>query len=81
VAAAGAGVNLGRGRPKPSAVAAAVREVLAHPRYAERARQIGAELNGLGGASAAADLVEQLAKTLAPVRRTGNPWTDEAPFE
>jgi UDP:flavonoid glycosyltransferase YjiC (YdhE family) len=78
VAAAGVGVNLGKGRPKPSAVASAVREVLANRGYAERARRIGSELNGLGGAGAAADLVERLAETRAPVRRSGNPWAGVA---
>jgi UDP:flavonoid glycosyltransferase YjiC (YdhE family) len=73
VASSGAGINLRTGRPKPRQVAAAVRDVLASPRYAERARQIGSELEQLGGASAAADLVERLAESGAPVRRLGNP--------
>ena len=68
VARSGAGINLRTGRPKPSVVAEAVREILANPSYAERARQVGAELDQLGGASTAADLLERLAETKAPVR-------------
>lgn len=69
VAWSGVGINLRTARPKAAAVAAAVREVLANPTYAERARQIGSELNQLGGASAAVDLLERLVETKAPVRR------------
>ncbi|HEX6759304.1 MAG TPA: hypothetical protein VF086_12990 [Propionibacteriaceae bacterium] len=56
----------------------AVREALANRSYRERARQIGSELDQLGGASAAADLLERLAETRAPVRRIGNPWSSPA---
>ena len=73
VSRAGVGIDLGKGRPKPSAVANAVREVLSDSRYAGRARQVAAELDQLGGPSAAADLLERLAETRAPVRRVGNP--------
>jgi UDP:flavonoid glycosyltransferase YjiC (YdhE family) len=73
VARSGAGINLRTGRPKPDAVAAAVCRVLADPGYADRARQIGAELDHLGGVGVAVDLLEQLAETGAPVRRT-EPW-------
>jgi UDP:flavonoid glycosyltransferase YjiC (YdhE family) len=69
VARAGAGINLRTGRPKPEAVAAAVREMLADPAYAERARQIGAELVTLGGAQKSVELLEDLAETAEPVRR------------
>jgi UDP:flavonoid glycosyltransferase YjiC (YdhE family) len=75
VARSGGGLNLRTGRPKPSLVARAVQEVLANPAYRERAQQIGSELHQLGGASTAADLVERLARTRAPVRRVGNPWS------
>jgi UDP:flavonoid glycosyltransferase YjiC (YdhE family) len=78
VARCGAGIDLRTGRPKPGAVADAVRDVLTNPSYAERARQIAAELDQLGGASAAADLLERLANTRAPVRRIGNPWSKPA---
>ena len=69
VARSGAGIDLRAGQPRPAAVADAVRKVLADPAYTERARQIGVELGQLGGAPAAADLLEQLAGTRAPVRR------------
>jgi UDP:flavonoid glycosyltransferase YjiC (YdhE family) len=75
VAHSGGGLNLSTGRPKPTLVARAVQEVLANPAYRERARQIGSELDQLGGASTAADLVERLARTSVPVRRIGNPWS------
>ena len=78
VARSGAGINLRKRRPKPDAVADAVRDLLAHPSYRERARQIGSELDQLGGASAAADLLERLAETREPLRRTGNPWSSPA---
>ena len=78
VARSGAGINLRTGRPKPSAVAGAVREVLANPSYAKRAREIASELDQLGGAGAAADLLERLAETRAPVLRIGNPWSSQA---
>jgi UDP:flavonoid glycosyltransferase YjiC (YdhE family) len=78
IARSGAGINLRARRPKPGAVADAVQELLADPRYRERARQIGSELDQLGGASAAADLLERLVETRAPVRRIGNPWSTRA---
>jgi UDP:flavonoid glycosyltransferase YjiC (YdhE family) len=78
VARSGAGINLRKRRPKPDAVADAVRDLLTHPSYRERARQIGSELDQLGGASAAADLLERLAETRAPLRRTGDPWSSPA---
>jgi UDP:flavonoid glycosyltransferase YjiC (YdhE family) len=74
VARSGAGINLRTGRPKPDAVAAAVCRVLADPGYADRARQIGAELDHLGGVGVAVDLLERLAETGAPVRRMADPW-------
>jgi UDP:flavonoid glycosyltransferase YjiC (YdhE family) len=72
VARAGAGIDLRGGRPRPEAVAEAVREVLADPAYAARAQQIKSELDQLGGARAAADLLERLAETRAPVSSTGH---------
>jgi UDP:flavonoid glycosyltransferase YjiC (YdhE family) len=78
VARSGAGINLRKRRPKPGVIADAVRQMLANPSYRERARQIGSELDQLGGAGAAADLLEQLAETRAPLRRTGNPWSSPA---
>jgi UDP:flavonoid glycosyltransferase YjiC (YdhE family) len=77
VARAGAGVNLRTGRPKPASVATAVAQVIADPGYAEQARSIGAELARLGGTAAAADLLEELVRTRAPVRRAIDPWRHE----
>ena len=69
VARAGAGINLRTGRPKPEAVAAAVKEILSDPAYAQRARQIDVELATLGGAQKSVDLLEHLVETAEPVRR------------
>lgn len=69
VARAGAGINLRTGRPKPEAVATAVKEILADPAYAQRARQIGTELASLGGAQKSVELLEHLVETAEPVRR------------
>lgn len=66
VARAGAGINLRTGRPRPEAVAAAVKEILADPAYAERARQIGAELASLGGAQKSVDLLETWSRRRSP---------------
>jgi MGT family glycosyltransferase len=82
VARAGAGVDLRTGHPSPAAVAAAVRTLLKDDGYRRRAQQVGAELARLGGAGRAADLVEQLVDTKAPVRRRLDPWvsrTEEPP--
>jgi UDP:flavonoid glycosyltransferase YjiC (YdhE family) len=67
IARSGVGINLGKGRTTPKAVADAVREVLADPQYRERARRIGTELDQLGGASTAVDLLERLAETRSPI--------------
>ena len=69
VARSGAGLDLRRRRASSRAVADAVRTVLADPRYAARAAGLGAELAAAGGASRAADLVEELARTRRPVTR------------
>jgi hypothetical protein len=45
--------------------------------YRKRAWQIGSKLDQLGNASAAADLLERLAETKAPVR-IGNPRSSPA---
>lgn len=78
IARFGVGVNLKRRRVSPAAVAAAVSEVLGNPSYAKRAQGVAAELEWLGGAGTAADLLEQLAETRAPVRRTSDPWPNAA---
>jgi UDP:flavonoid glycosyltransferase YjiC (YdhE family) len=73
VARSGVGINLGKGRTKPKRVADAVREVLADPKYRERAQQIGSELDQLGGAGAAVDLLERLAATGSPIPTRSSP--------
>nr|WP_246324859.1 glycosyltransferase [Petropleomorpha daqingensis] len=69
VAWSGAGLDLRTGRPSPAKVRAAVERVLAEPSFAERARAVGESLARHGGAATAADLLERLAETGAPVRR------------
>ena len=71
--AAASASTSGRAERSPKAVAAAVREVLANPKYRERARQIGSELDQLGGAGAAVDLLERLAETRAPIPSRSSP--------
>jgi MGT family glycosyltransferase len=78
IARSGAGLNLRKRRPLPRAVAGAVREALANPSFRERAQQIASELDQLGGVNSAADLLERLVETRAPIRRTGNPWASPA---
>jgi UDP:flavonoid glycosyltransferase YjiC (YdhE family) len=73
VAASGAGVDLRTGRPNASRVRAAVEQVLTDPAFRARAGEIGASLARHGGASAAAELVERLATTHAPVHRPAGP--------
>ncbi len=75
----GAGIDLRSRRPQPAAVAAAVQRVLADPGYRDRARRLADELAGLGGVRAAADLVERLAQTRAPVLRVGHPGSAGTP--
>lgn len=65
----GAGIDLRSRRPRPAAVAAAVRRVLDDPTYRDRARLVADELAALGGVRTAADLLERLAATRAPVLR------------
>ncbi|MEL7976052.1 glycosyltransferase [Isoptericola sp. F-RaC21] len=55
----GAGVNLRTGRPRSASIAAAYRDVTTDPRYRATAARLGAELRGLGGTRAAADLIEE----------------------
>jgi len=60
IAWSGAGVDLGTGRPSPLQVRVAVDSALRTPAYRARAVEIGAELQTLGGARAAAALLEAL---------------------
>lgn len=55
----GAGVNLRTGTPRPEAVRDACREVATDPAYRAAAARLGSELRSLGGARAAADLLEE----------------------
>lgn len=71
----GAGIDLRTGRPSALAVREAVERVLAEPSFAARAKQIAGSIGRHGGAAAAAELVERLAQTRAPVpREVDNPW-------
>ncbi len=79
VAQFGVGVNLRKRRVKAEAVAHAVSEVLGESEYRERAREIAEELGRLGGVNAAADLLERLVESGAPVRRIGSPWSGSVP--
>ncbi|MDT9593546.1 glycosyltransferase [Nocardioides zeae] len=49
VAWSGAGISLRTGRPRPAQVGDAVRRVLGDPRFAERARRIGASIAAASG--------------------------------
>jgi len=69
VARSGAGINLRTGHPRPAAIAKAIVQLLDDPSYARRAGELGAELDQLGGAGTAADLIEELNRTRAVVRR------------
>jgi UDP:flavonoid glycosyltransferase YjiC (YdhE family) len=74
VARSGAGINLRTGRPRPAAVATAVGAVLDDPRYARQAQRLRGELEALGGARTAVDLLERLAAEQAVVHRLADPW-------
>lgn len=78
VARSGVGINLRRRYAKPESIATAVAEVLVDPAYGRRARELGSELERLGGTCTASDLLERLAQSGAPVRRTADPWPTSA---
>lgn len=61
IAWSGAGINLRTGTPSPKRIRAAVRDVLATPSYAGRARALAAEIARHDGPRLAADLIEKLA--------------------
>lgn len=67
VAHTGVGIDLRTQHPKAGQIRAAVRRVLADPRYAGAARRIQAEINAAGREDHAAELLEQLAKRRTPV--------------
>ena len=60
VAWSGVGVNLKTGHPAPEAIRAAVRDVLANPRYRNASARIGEDIAASPGAGGFADAVEQL---------------------
>lgn len=59
VVAAGAGVRVKFGRINGDRLADAVAQVLEQPAFAEAARRVGQALSSLGGAKAAADVIER----------------------
>lgn len=69
VAWSGVGVHLRTRTPSPGQISDAVRSVLSDPSYRRRAEQIHDEITATGPAVTAADLVETLADTKAPVHR------------
>ncbi|WP_123697242.1 glycosyltransferase [Agrococcus jenensis] len=77
VAYSGAGVDLRTGRPKPAQVRDAVRKVRTDPRFKQRALEIAAELERLGGARHAAELIERL--VLPAPHAESTRWTRDRP--
>jgi UDP:flavonoid glycosyltransferase YjiC (YdhE family) len=73
VAWAGAGLDLRTGRPTAARIGDAVREVLTAPAYRGAARRIAADFARHAPAREAAELLERLAATGAPVRRPSGP--------
>lgn len=63
----GVGVGIRTQHPRPDRLRAAVRQVLARPEYASRAAAIEAEMTRYHGPARAANLLEELATTRAPV--------------
>jgi MGT family glycosyltransferase len=68
----GVGVGLRTQRPRPERLRSAVRRVLSDPAYAARAAALKDEMAAYGGPATAADLVEALAATRAPLTRNGS---------
>jgi len=73
IARSGAGIDLRTGHPASRSIAVAYDRVRRGD-YSDRARAIGEELRSLGGTAAAADLIERLGTSGAPVLAPGNPW-------
>ena len=67
VAHTGVGINLRTQHPKAGQVRAAVRQIIAEPRFADAARRIQAEITASGREVHAAQLLEQLALRRTPV--------------
>ncbi|KAJ4424683.1 hypothetical protein N0V82_000611 [Gnomoniopsis sp. IMI 355080] len=55
----GAGVDLGTDTPSSAQIKAAVKDVLTDEKYRDNARRVGKDLNGLGGAQRACELLEE----------------------
>lgn len=56
----GVGVGIRTQRPRPERLRAAVRRVLAEPRFSQRAAAMRAEMAAYGGSARAVDLLEEL---------------------
>jgi UDP:flavonoid glycosyltransferase YjiC (YdhE family) len=69
VAWSGVGIDVGRRIPAPEAVAEAVRSVLRDPAYRDHARRLQRDGRSQDAPAEAADLLEVLAETRAPVTR------------
>jgi UDP:flavonoid glycosyltransferase YjiC (YdhE family) len=67
VAYSGVGINLKTNKPTPEQVHKAVKQVLAEPRYRQRAHQLQAELAQHDAPAEAARLLERLADTQSPI--------------
>lgn len=73
VAWSGTGIRIRAQSPAPEQILAAVSEVWHERRYRDRAGAVAAEMAGYDAPRTAAALLEQLAVTKAPVRRTTDP--------
>ena len=71
VAYAGVGINLKTNRPTEDALRVAIFQVLRDPSYREKAARIQRDFADHDAPTEAAELLEQLASTKAPVIRTG----------
>jgi len=66
VAWSGAGINLRTRSPKPDTIRAAVRRVLAEPRYREASARIGAEIAAAPGLAGVDAVIAELVPSAAP---------------
>ena len=74
VARSGSGIDLRTGRPTARTVARAVDRIRTDPRYAERTAGLAAEFAAHDTAAEVVALLQVLADTSAPVRRSSYPW-------
>ncbi|MBE9028917.1 glycosyl transferase [filamentous cyanobacterium LEGE 11480] len=70
VAWSGVGLNLKTQTPKPAQIRQAVQEILQNPQYRDRAKAMQAEIAQYDFVSRSVDLLEELARTQAPVVRS-----------